>query len=80
MENYYLGNLSPQSSKREKWSSSAADGEVIASSNNQYMRIKRNSYGAQQDVIYKTGRKSAGKYRFDGDLWIYSGHSGYMNI
>jgi len=81
-ENYYNGNISPQSANWEKWDYNSKDGLVHGGSN-QYLYLSRDPYSGQsfqQDVIYKTGRVRSGRKTLSMDLWIYSGYSGYFNI
>jgi hypothetical protein len=81
-ESYYFGNLSPQSPYWSKWDYNSKDGRVAGNSN-QYLAMARDPYAgqhAQQDVIYKTGRRYIGSKTLSMNMWIYRGHSGYFNI
>ena len=81
MDSYYLGDISNQSFKWEKWENSSPDGQITNNSyGNQFLKMEARNYGSQPDVIYKTGRKTNGNYRFSADMWIYRNRSGYMNI
>ncbi len=80
MEDYYLGDISPQSSKWEKWSNNSSDGEVRGNGAGQYLMVKRNTNGSQPDLLYKTGRKNSDSYTLSMDMWIFRGKGGYFNI
>lgn len=66
----------------KKWSNSARDGRTSrdrAQSGSQSMEINRNQFG-EQDIVFRLGNKSNGKYKVAWDMYINRNDRAYFNI